>query len=410
MATSLPDLNQLARSVGEADRAAQQDPQQREPLLELLLEFCQALLAQHEFADAGTASAEAMRVAGDLIEEGRPEFAVQLGIAMRYHADALLELGESERALDVYGSAIRLLGELAQGNPSVGPEWASTLLNHGEALRRCGRAEQALAVLDQALASFELASGRALTQLARGRTLAELGRAEQALAATREAVELAREHDDASLADALDALATLLRSLGRADEAVELAEQATELVARLAQRDAIRYLLPLARLTNNLARAYQQARQFDRATALFEQAVSGFRILAQARPHAHGLTLIQVMSNHSLALAQTGALERAHAVASEALELAQRESGWELLPLITGARQFLADLALDLGRPEEALEHLVAGMRLLRAAIEQQLPGTTEAATRLGASLRELCATQRLAIPEDVAAMLSSSA
>jgi tetratricopeptide (TPR) repeat protein len=409
VATSLPDLNQLAATVGETARAAEIDPTQRESLLELVLEFCEALHEQHEFEDACSASAEAMQIAGDLIEEGYSGLTLKLGVAMRYHADALLELGEIERALEVYGGTIRLLAELARADASGLPEWTGALLNYGEGLRRCGRADEALFVLDQALASFESPTGRALTQLARGRTLAELGRAQEAIAATEAAVALSRELGDGNLADALDAHANLLRSLGRADQAIEPAAQALELVTGLAQRDAIRYLHPLARLTNNLARAHQQAQRFSRAAALFEQAVSAFQILAQARPHAHGVTLIQVMSNHALALAQLGELERAHAVARESLALAEAERGWGLLPLITGTRQFLADLAVDLGRPSEAVEHLVAGMRLLRKAIAEAQPGADEAATRLGASLRALCETQGIAVPEEVAEMLSSS-
>jgi tetratricopeptide (TPR) repeat protein len=207
-------------------------------------------------------------------------------------------------------------------------------------------------------------------------------------------------------ADALDARACQLRALGRVDEALEPAQQAVELITQLARRDPILHLHPLARLTNNLARAYQHAQQFDRAAAMFEQAVEGFRILADAQPHVHGVMLIEVMSNHALALAQLGELERAHKVAVATLELAEREPGWGLLPLVTGTRQFLADLAGDLGRPDEALEHLVAGMRLLRKASIEQLPGVPEAITRLAASLRVLCETRGLTPPDDLAALL----
>jgi tetratricopeptide (TPR) repeat protein len=207
-------------------------------------------------------------------------------------------------------------------------------------------------------------------------------------------------------ADALDARARLLRSLGRVDEALEPAEQAVELVTQLVRRDPIVHLHALARFTNNLARAYQQAQRFDRAAAMFGQVVEAFRILAQAQPHAHGVELIEVMSNHALALAQIGELERAHAVASNALELAEREPGWGLLPLITGTRQFLADLALDLGRPDEALEHLLAGMRLLQAAVAEGQPGASEAAMRLGASAKAVSEAHALALPDELARLL----
>lgn len=424
MPTSLPDLNELAAKVGAAGRAAQADPSRREVFAEALLEFCEGLHEQHEFEDAAGASAEAMRTLSDLIAEGRRDLSVTLGIALRHHADALIELGQDERALEVYASAIRLLADLAQADVGVQPEFSGTLLNYGEALRRCGRAEQALEVLDQALRLFGSFSfgddgdptqipSFALTQLNRGKALAELDRADEALAATQEAVAVFHEFGDGlphlyavTYADALDALATLLRSLGRVDEALEPAEKGLALIARIAQGDSIRYLYPLARLSNNLARGYQQTERFERAAALFEQAVSGFRILADAQPHAHRITLIRVMSNHGLSRAQIGDFVRAHAIASEALELAEREEGWGLLPLLTGSRQFLADLCGELGRGDEAIEHLVAGMRLLKRAIAEDMPGAAEAAKRLGASAKAASEEHRVGLPDDVAAML----
>lgn len=282
--------------------------------------------------------------------------------------------------LDQLAARVRAAESAAQNDPSRRLELAGALLNYGEGLGRCGRADEAIAAHDQALVVVR----------------------ELAMRSSEEAYAIAH-------ADALDARASLLRSLGRHAEAVEAAEQALTIVARLAHHDAVRYLLVLARLTENLGRCYQQARRFDRAAAAFEQAVAAFAILARTQPHAHGITLIQAMSNHALALAQSGEIERAHAVALSTLELAEREPGWGLLPLITGSRQFLADLSVDRGRPEEAFEHLVAGMRLLREAIAEQLPGAAEAAMRLGASLQELCEAQGLAVPEDLAAMLSSS-
>lgn len=407
--SSLPNLNQLAAKVEAAVRAAQIDSQQRDALLDALLEFAQALLDQHEFLDAGTASAEAMRLANELIGDD-DELTVELGVAMRCHADALIGLGltrQIDRALDIYECVTGMMADLARTDAAVELEWARTLLNYGEALRRHGRFAQALPVLEQAIELFADDSGRVRATLARGKTLTELGRTHEGLLASAAAVELARGLDQASLANALDAHANLLRSVGRVEQAIEPAEQAVELITRLAQDDAGGYLLPLAHMTNNLARTYQQGQQFERAVALYEQAVNGFRMLAQARSH-HRATLFEVMSNQALALAQLGQLERAHAVALEVVQLTEREPVWWLLPLVTGTWQFLADLAVDLGRPNEALEHLLAAMRLLAKPVAEQLPGARQAMARLGASLRELCEAQGFAVPDDVAAMLDA--
>ncbi|MFO7562845.1 MAG: tetratricopeptide repeat protein [Enhygromyxa sp.] len=274
--------------------------------------------------------------------------------------------------LDELAARVHAAERAAQDDPSRRLVWIDALLDLAEGLRRCGRADQAIAAVDEAVALL-------------GTTQAHLRHA-----------------------GALDVRASLLRSLGRSEEALESAERALELVAGLASRDPAAHLLPLAQLTHNLGRCYRQAQRFDRAAAAFEQAVGGYRILAQAHSEAHGGALVEVMSDHALALAQVGELERAHALASATLELAERSPGWGLLPLITGIRQLLADLALDLGRPREALEHLLAGMRLLDAAIAERLPGATGAAAKLAASLRELCEAQGFSMPEELAAKLGS--
>lgn len=427
MTTSLPDLNELMARVSAAGRAAKADPSQREVLVELLLEFSEGLLEQHEYEDAASASAEATRVIGALIEEGRRELSVRLAVAMRHHADALALLGERGRALDVYAAAIRLLAELAQHDFSAKPEFTGTLLNYAECLRCCELPNEALRALDQALALFEtFSSGKhadphqvstiAQTQLSRGKVLAELERHDEAEAAMRDAVAMFKEYGDdrpdshaVTYADALDALSTLLRSLGRIDEAIKPAEQGLELVTRLAIGDAIRYLHPLSRLTHNLGRSYQQAGLFERALALFQQAVNGFQILAKAQPHAYRVTLLQVTSNYGLALAQSGQLERAHELAQQTVELAQADPRGQL-PLITGTKQFLADLAADLGRPEEATEHLIEGMRMLGEAIGDEVIGAREAAVRLGHSATTASEEFGIALPDDVLELIGALA
>jgi len=423
MTTSLPDLNELMAKVSAASRAAADDPGQREALAEALLDLCEGLQELHEFGDAADASAEAMRVIGALVEGGRRELNVTLGVAMRHHADALIELGQGGRALDLYGDAVRLLADLAQLDPKVQPEFTGTLLNYGEGLRRCGLLDEALRALDQALELFEAfsfgadpdptqVSSIALTQLNRGKALADLGRNDEAIAAMRQAVAVFHEYGDGlpqlhavTYADALDALAGMLRQLGRVDEAIEPAEQGLEVITKLALGDAVRYLHPLARLTHNLGRCYQRAGHSERAVAVYEQAVNAYEILAKAQPHAHRITLAQVTSNYGLALAQTGQLERAYAIGQQALTLAEAD-GDTLLPLITGAQQFLADLAADLGRPERSIAHLAEGMRLLGEAVEAGKPGAREAAGRLGRSATEASAELGIALPDDVVGLI----
>jgi tetratricopeptide (TPR) repeat protein len=189
-------------------------------------------------------------------------------------------------------------------------------------------------------------------------------------------------------AEALDALACLLRARGRVAEALDPAERALALITKLAREDAPRYLALLARSTDNFGQCCQQLRQFERAAAAYEQAASGHAILAQLGSDRERLALAEVMSRHALALAQSGQLEQACRVAggfvAHARQLLPRS-----LPLLAGGLMFLADLAGDLERPSERVAHLADGVRELERAVEQDLPGAREAASRMTAALRE---------------------
>src|SRR5690606_27482861 len=128
--------------------------------------------------------------------------------------------------------------------------------------------------------------------------------------------------------------------------------------------------------------------QFERAAAAYEQAVSGHAILAELGSDRERLGLAEVMSRHALALAQVGQLEQAYRVAEEFVAHA-RELLPRSLPLLAGGLMFLADLAGDLDRPSERVVHLRDGVRVLERAVEQELPGAREAASRMREALRE---------------------
>jgi tetratricopeptide (TPR) repeat protein len=257
------------------------------------------------------------------------------------------------------------------------------------------------------------ASQQLLDGVARRREAASLqqrGRPDEAIIKLREAAGIYAALDPAETseahAEALDALAGLLRSQGRASEALEPAEQALLVVTKLAHEDAPRYLALLARLTENLGRCCQQLRQFDRAAAAYEQAVGGFAILAELGAERDRLALAEVMSRHALALAQIGQLEQAYLVAGRFVGIG-RELLPGSLPLLVGGLQFLADLAGDLERPAERVAHLVDAVRVLERAVEQGLPGANEAASRMAAALREASVATGVPVPAGLLERLS---
>lgn len=226
--------------------------------------------------------------------------------------------------------------------------------------------------------------------------------------------------------------------------ALQQAEQVFRMVAALTRVEAVSYLPALARSLAEFARCCQQSRQFERAAGMFGSAVDAQKILLASKRVDEGrvdegrvdearvdagqvdtgqevagqvdqgdaelavaIELIELMSSHALALAQADQLAQAYEAASEFVELARGRLP-RSLPLLTGGLLFMGDLASDLGRPRDAAEHLVEGMRALGDAIGQGLPGAEDAGRRLGARLRQAAASAEFDVPEDVALLLTT--
>lgn len=203
--------------------------------------------------------------------------------------------------------------------------------------------------------------------------------------------------------------------------ALQQAEQVFRLVAGLTRVEAVSYLPALARALAEFARCCQQGRQFERAAGMFGSAVEAQKILLASKrvdqeqseqrdaELAVALELIELMSSHALSLAQAKELAQAYEAAAEFVELARGRLP-RSLPLLTGGLAFMADLASDLGRPNDAVEHLFEGMRVIGAAIDQGLPGAEDAGQRLAARLRKAAAAAEFELPEDVALLLTTLA
>jgi tetratricopeptide (TPR) repeat protein len=195
--------------------------------------------------------------------------------------------------------------------------------------------------------------------------------------------------------------------------ALQQAEQVFRLVAGLTRVEAVSYLPALARSLAEFARCCQQSRQFERAAGMFGSAVDAQKILLASKQVEQGddelaiaIELIELMSSQALALAQADQPAQAYEIATEFVELARGRLP-RSLPLLTGGLLFMADLASDLGRPRDAAEHLVEGMRVLGAAIQEGLPGAEDAGRRLATPLRKAAAAAEFELPEDVALLLT---
>ncbi len=216
----------------------------------------------------------------------------------------------------------------------------------------------------------------------------------------------------------VDAVAMIGRArvdAGSATEPMAQAEQMFRLVADLTRVEAVSYLPALARAVAEFGRCCRQAGQYERAAGMFGSAVDALKIqlatkraaASEAEVLACELELIEVLSSQALALAQAEALAAAYDVAGEFVELARGRLPHSL-PLLTGGLAFMADLAADLGRPREGIQHLIEGMRVLGAAMSEGLPGTEEAAARLANRLRTAAGALEFELPADVSALLTT--
>lgn len=413
----MSDLDALAARVRAAAEAAEREDGHRPDFAEQLFEFALALLDHHEFEDSAAASGEATRQLAWLAERDETRWAPVLARALRLHADALVELGLGEQALEVYHRAAELFGHYAPADPSLWIEFAGNALNTGECLRRMGRREQALQNFDLALEGFteitfaEDGDGSqlpsiALAQLDRGKVLLELDRGDEAIAAIEQAIEIdaalaERLPDRFSLAhaEALDTLSVALSELGRAEPALDAADRALRIITKLAHAEPTTYVYPLARMTNNFGRRLHDIGKLDESAAVLGQAVAAFELLAAEQPRVHRDTLARVLANRSNVLAELGRHAQAYDVAQRAIELTQDPA------LVIGGRRMLARLAFALDRRDDAIEQAGAALRGFAALLEQE-PGFANAGRELAKELVELVRACDAELPADAVALL----
>jgi len=215
-------------------------------------------------------------------------------------------------------------------------EKAASLLAHdaeahgnlGNALRACGRPEEAAACHRRAIA---INPGYAEAHNNLGSALRDLGRLEEAVASYRRAVEIS-----ADFAMAQGNLGSALRSLGRFDQAVECHRRAVEIQPEFA---GAHHLLGDALL--DLGR--------------FDEAVASYRCALALKPD-----FAEAYNSLGIALRQQNRTAEAEAACRKALEVN---------PQLVAATVFLAQLRADMGEFAEAESLLKRAL-----AINPELP------------------------------------
>ena len=262
----------------------------------------------------------------------------RLAAAHSNHGGILLARGQPAAAVAAFERALALL-----------PDQADLHYNLGRALTGSGRAEAALACYDQAL---RLAPDHVAALTNRGAVLVALDRPDEAVAPLERAVRLAPGYGPAHTN-----LGNALQALGRTDEAA----RAFAAAVRADPTDAAGHA--------NLGMAMLEAgdledaeRALDRAVALAPGETGYWRILGQIRRFADGGPELAALA----ALAADPA----------ALDEERRVDLHYALGKALG----------DLGRREAALDHLVAGGRLVRRRVAYDEAATLEEMAAIQAS------------------------
>jgi hypothetical protein len=267
--------------------------------------------------------------------DGQPDTANRLAGSLNSLAARLADLGRAEDALAAIEEATGIYRELAAARPDAyRAALAMSLNNLSNGLAGLGRWEEGLAAIEEAVTiRRELAAASSdayrpdladsLNILAV--RLAGLGRREEGLAAIEEATGIYRELAAASwdayrpdLADSLNNLSVDLGDLGRAEDALAAIEEATGIYRELAAASWDAYRPDLAKSLNNLSVRLGDLGRAEDALAAIEEATGIYRELAAARPAAYRPGLAMSLNNMAVDLGDLGRAENALAAIEEA--------------------------------------------------------------------------------------------
>ncbi|MFD4179866.1 tetratricopeptide repeat protein [Rhodococcus sp. NPDC058514] len=268
---------------------------------------------------------------------GTPPNDYELAVALNHLAFRLSEVGRAAEALAAAEEAVALNRELAVADPAVRTRDLATSLNDLSAfLGAMGRLDEALSANEESLAlyrgldSFDLdINGPELAALlsSLGAGLAAVARPDEALTAIEESVALYREIAAApdahtmELARALNGRFQCLFVLGRREEALSAARESAECYRSLAATRPDAYTAEFARSLTDLSVGFSVLGRLDEALSVSEESVGLYRRLAAARPAVYAEGLALSLTNLSNALGRAGRTGAALAAIEESVGL-----------------------------------------------------------------------------------------
>ncbi len=288
--------------------------------------------------------------------------------------------------------------------------WADVL---GTRLAQAGKADQALAPAEQAVAIYrELAAANpghydpdlaaALANL--GVRLYQLGRPADAVAAAEEAVTIRRELAEADpgqylpdLAVSLSNLGADFAALGKPSEALAAAQEGAGIHRQLAQVNPGRYLPELAASLVNLAAMFSRLGRAADARSCAQESAAIYWMLASTHPDRFLPDLATSLTNLGALLADLGYAADALLPSGRAVALYRQLAGINpdrYQPELATSLTNLGTLLSELGRPAEALAQSEDAVAILRE-LAKRTPGSrrhdlASALSNLGISLAGL--------------------
>jgi len=270
-----------------------------------------------------------------------------LALALNHKYAALDRLGRHEEALIVIEEAVARYRDLVADDRDVFLfSLAMVLNNQSVALIAMHRYNEALTAANEAVAHLENRAARpdesvllAMALNNQSIALASLQRNEQALKSIGKALGYYRaqfedRHNEflSSVANALNNQATALTALGRDEEALAAANESVAHHRTLfaAHPDVFRPNLAMA--LNNQAIALAAMKQYEHALMAASESVAHHRDLVAIRPAAFLYELSTSLHTQSLRLAALGQQREAQRAAEEAAEIRQKLASDGLIP------------------------------------------------------------------------------
>jgi len=280
-----------ARAIDIARDAADNDPQARPALAELLCNYAHRLVRLERIPEAVAASAEALAIGRELADTDPDTDQVLLADALRAAADCLGVQRQTPEAVTASAEAVEIYQALAHANPDA----------------------------DQSLLAEALITA--------ANWLGESGQLDKAVTASGKAIEIFRALAHANpdylptLADALGVSANWLGQLGRLEEAVAASAEAVKICRSLAETNPGRFLHELAQALVTHTNWLTASGRLEEAVMASGEALKICRSLAETNPEAYRPTFARALYTHALHVGWLGHLFEALACNAEAVEV-----------------------------------------------------------------------------------------